>query len=420
MFYRVLIIAIFVSTPVHADLKNFLRRALAPVMNLSEAVLGETVAASVALQYGGEWKKSPEISAWATEIFNRVVVHAERDGIQWKFKVVNADYANAFAVPGGHIFVTSGLLKKVRSDDELAAVLGHEIGHVVGRHSMNSLEHQLIWHLIAEQIRKKSHKEIATIMQVYGLFRGMRYSRQNEQEADIFGARYADLAGYNPIGMQHFLEIINTEKDPGRIGTAFMSHPPTPRRIEYAANLQGQFSKESLARPLRLSRPHSQTGPAKSIMSVPIPWQPLHHLTWSPSLTRPGIAESLTPSGNTGLYTLETHNGVTWQKITSISNNRDVSLKIHPLKIPSDKSLRVEIPFQTLQPLSQGYCYLKTIVLNQNQTMIESSEIHSISADSPLLLDLPANSQAQEIIVQFGVKDTRAHALFGPVTITMR
>jgi hypothetical protein len=143
----------------------------------------------------------------------------------------------------------------VKSDDELAAVLAHEIGHVAAKHSMKNMQHQVAYNIILNRVKKRVSSDAATVGTVYATFANLRYSRKNEMEADQYGARYAALAGYNPRGMINFLKVLQSlhPDDPSRIEVSLRSHPPTERRIEAMNSYLAGFPPEVQQRPVVLS-----------------------------------------------------------------------------------------------------------------------------------------------------------------------
>ena len=113
------LIGLFCFTSVsQSGLGSLFQKILRPVFELSEKVLGQAIAASVKLQYG-EWKSDPETQAYVQGIFKRIVHVAERKNLKWSLTILKPGFVNAFAVPGGHIYITRGLLQKIKTDDEL-------------------------------------------------------------------------------------------------------------------------------------------------------------------------------------------------------------------------------------------------------------------------------------------------------------
>lgn len=197
-----------------------------------EKTLGELSAASVESAY--EVDRDPLINDWLNNIGQTLVSHSRRQDIPYSFKVVRTDLVNAFAAPYGHIYVTSGFLDFAESEDEAWVVVGHETGHVVERHSISALKRSLLWSILTQIIRGENE----TIGDAMGLGLGLlslRYSRDDEYEADDIGTQLAWRAGYDPRGGLDFFERLMTEVEkhrPARWEVYFMTHPPTEERIK--------------------------------------------------------------------------------------------------------------------------------------------------------------------------------------------
>lgn len=152
---------------------------------------------------------------------------------------------NAFALPGGQIFITEGLLKLLRTEDELAAVLGHEIGHVIGRHSAERLAQSGAWQgaVMGVAVGTGDMTTTQAAQQVAALTQ-MKYGREDELEADKFGACLAREAGYNPAGMIGVMEILDKASRGARQPEMLSTHPNPGTRIQdgkrVLANLQAE------------------------------------------------------------------------------------------------------------------------------------------------------------------------------------
>jgi len=164
----------------------------------------------------------------------RIARLSDRTDIQYHFKVLESPEINAFACPGGFIYVYTGLLKIIDNEAQLAGVLAHEIGHVVARHSVKRLQQVLgIQVLLSIALGESSEFTRQAISLGIGVIL-QGYSRQNEFEADYNGAYYMTKAGYHPQGMIQLFEKFK-EMEKGR-KTTFLdqllaSHPPPDERI---------------------------------------------------------------------------------------------------------------------------------------------------------------------------------------------
>ncbi|MBL9133165.1 MAG: M48 family metalloprotease [Verrucomicrobiaceae bacterium] len=147
----------------------------------------------------------------------------------------DAQTINAFALPGGPIFITEGLMRRLKSDDQLAGVLGHEMGHVVGRHSNEQMANEQKWSGIAQGIGVALSDGNSNVgHQLGGLvarWRVTKFSRDDELESDALGVRFMAEAGYDPEALIGVMEILAEAGGGG--GMAFMStHPSPANRME--------------------------------------------------------------------------------------------------------------------------------------------------------------------------------------------
>ena len=160
----------------------------------------------------------------------------DRPGIVYKATVIDdPKQVNAFAIPGGYVYVYSGLLKAADNEAELAGVMAHEIGHVVGRHSANQLAAQYGIELLTQlALGEEAGKLGEMAAGLAGAGTLARFSRDDEREADEYGFKYMAACGYDPRALLAFFTKLNQlEKSrPSDLEKLFASHPPTPERIE--------------------------------------------------------------------------------------------------------------------------------------------------------------------------------------------
>ncbi|HPW18815.1 MAG TPA: M48 family metalloprotease [Candidatus Aminicenantes bacterium] len=203
-----------------------------------EIELGKSTDAEVAATYGVY--DDPALQAYVGKLGAALAAKGQRPGLPWRFTVLDSPVVNAFAVPGGAIYVTRGILAMMNSEAELAAVLGHEIGHVNARHSMSQMSKQqaaAIGLALGSAISRKfaQYAGLAgTGLQV--LF--LKFSRDNENEADALGVDYARAAGYDPADMAATFVALQRIGDLSGSGAGalpgFLStHPLTPDRIAH-------------------------------------------------------------------------------------------------------------------------------------------------------------------------------------------
>jgi len=169
-----------------------------------------------------------------TKIGKHIASLTKRADLPWSFKILNTKEVNALAVPGGFIYVTRGLMKDLGGDDqELAGVLGHEIAHVVRRHSAKMIEKETKIALAAGILLQGQSKAVILGANIANTLVMRGYSRKDEYEADKYGTIFASRAGYDPEGLLHFLEhLAEQEKSkPNTLERWMATHPPTKDRI---------------------------------------------------------------------------------------------------------------------------------------------------------------------------------------------
>lgn len=178
--------------------------------------------------------EDPLLERWVDGVGRNLLAHAVRADVLYTFTVVDSEEVNAFSVPGGFIFVDAGLLNFVHSDDELAAVLGHEIGHVERRHIVTISQKAKALEIVLDIARI-----VAPALNRFGDLAGelalYKISRVDELQADQYGLRLMTEAGYDPDGMVSFLKRLETVH-PGHkslLGRYFETHPALRDRVAH-------------------------------------------------------------------------------------------------------------------------------------------------------------------------------------------
>ncbi len=197
------------------------------------------------------------VNSYLSQIGDRIAKVSDRPDLDYTFKVLADTQINAFACPGGFIYVYSGLLAQMDNEAQLAAVLAHEISHVVARHSVQRLQEALgIQILLSIALGKESQKNSEKIANLgLGLIL-QGYGRQNEFEADRFGTYYMAQAGYNPLGTLQLLTKLS-QGDSGKSSDfegLFSSHPQTQDRIRRVKEQTSTWPKETTERSLQEER----------------------------------------------------------------------------------------------------------------------------------------------------------------------
>ncbi len=164
----------------------------------------------------------------------------------YHFALIQTDDVNAFAAPGGYIYVTTALEKLADSDAELAAVMAHEVGHVAAHHSVSQLQkamgYQLFQALILGDKGSPLAKTAADVAFNSVIMTG--FSRQDEYQADELGVKYASEAGYDPYGMADFFaKLAKVEGDSTKNFEFLLSHPNTEERRRRAEGMAAQYAR---------------------------------------------------------------------------------------------------------------------------------------------------------------------------------
>lgn len=172
---------------------------------------------------------------------------SDRRDVPYSFGVVEAKGANAFALPGGPIYVTTGLLDLLGSDDAaLAGVLGHELGHINARHAARQMSSQLATNVLLDlALQNPSNRQLAGVgTQIVSL----KYSREDEYDSDRRGLGYTYHAGYDPRGLISFFQKLQQQSQSGGPPEWLSTHPVTSGRIDRAqmqiANKNFSFGKK--------------------------------------------------------------------------------------------------------------------------------------------------------------------------------
>ena len=186
----------------------------------------------------------PELEAYVESLGRRLAAVSERPDLPWSFRIADDAMVNAFALPGGRIYVTRGLLAHLGREAELAGVLGHEIGHVTARHSVNALSRQLALTvgLIAglELLETDETAEMVGSLGLGLLF--LKFGRNQERQADQLGVRYVRRAGIDPHGVVDALRVlqrVSQAQDGGWFPVWLSTHPDPDNRWQRLAEEAG-------------------------------------------------------------------------------------------------------------------------------------------------------------------------------------
>lgn len=177
---------------------------------------------------------NPTVQNYVSKVGKKIAKVCDRKDVKYSFKVLDSEEINAFACPGGFIYIYKGLLKTMDNEAQLAAVLAHEVGHVVARHSIKRLQAAYGYGILMEvALGDKMGKTARQMVDAAAGLILLGYGRDNEYEADNYGILYEKKAGYNPKGMVQLFEKFKKMegKPPSTFEKLLSSHPPAGDRI---------------------------------------------------------------------------------------------------------------------------------------------------------------------------------------------
>jgi len=206
-----------------------------------EISLGRNASSSISQQYG--IYNNTKLEHYVNEVGQRLVSVSDRNSIPYEFHVVDMPFLNAFALPGGYIYITRGLLAELDNEAQLASVLGHEIGHVCCRHSASQLSEQLAFTaLTLAALAAPGAREMAPVTAALTQSITLGYSREKEFQADATGLKYMYRAGYDPMQVSIFLSQLSRMSQGAAGYSVYTStHPDIFDRISETRNKAKQM-----------------------------------------------------------------------------------------------------------------------------------------------------------------------------------
>lgn len=243
---RSLLVMLLVVSAVGCTTNQTTGRSQLLFMSWEEEISRGAEAAPQLLSQGGGQIGASKVVTYVSDIGMRLAKAAEaidtdlaEQNLQWEFFVLDSQVINAFALPGGKVFVSRGLMAKMDNEAQLAGVIGHEVGHVSGRHgnervskaqaiSFGSALFGIVGEISGEDWLRAVGVGTATGGQLFLL----KYSRSNELEADKLGVRYMAATGYNPVGQIQVMEILGKASGGSSQPEWLSTHPLSQTRID--------------------------------------------------------------------------------------------------------------------------------------------------------------------------------------------
>jgi beta-barrel assembly-enhancing protease len=222
--------------------------------------------------------QDPEINRYINVLGDSIARLTERNDLpEWRFFIVDSREVNAFAVPGGFVYVNRGLIERTQRMDQLAGVLGHEIGHIVRRHSIKQMQQQqganigVTLACVLTSICNNQAGQAA--IQVGGTALFAKFSRGDEEEADEEGVKNVIRAGINPNGIPEMFQILINERNSnsgGAVASWFATHPLEEDRIAKTQAMIAAYNP-SIVRSLATDSPNYQRFKARVRALPPSP-----------------------------------------------------------------------------------------------------------------------------------------------------
>jgi len=206
---------------------------------------------------GGQFTVDPALTEYVSSVGKRMAATSGVD-LPYEFVVLNNSVPNAWAMPGGKIAINRGLLTELKSEAELAAVLGHEVTHSAARHGAKSMQRGMFLQgaMVATAIISSQRTEYANALvgaaQVAAGLVSTKYGRDAERESDLYGTRWLAEAGYDPmaaVALQETFVRLSEGRRTDWLSGLFSSHPPSQERVENNTRLVAKLREEGAIRP---------------------------------------------------------------------------------------------------------------------------------------------------------------------------
>ncbi len=194
--------------------------------------LGKTYAPEIEKQLGGKIP-DPALQDYINAIGQKIARVSHNQNFKYQFVALQDKTVNAFALPGGYVYITKGMLQNLTTESQLAAILAHEVVHIVARDIANAMSKQIGMELLLSAVTsEQTSQSLLTVAQLGGQIISLRFSRQDEREADLGGVEYMVAAGYNPYGMAEAMQML-TEQSKSRPIEFLSTHPSPENRVAY-------------------------------------------------------------------------------------------------------------------------------------------------------------------------------------------
>lgn len=221
-----------------------------------EQAVGRAMAEAMRAQYGV--LDVPLLQEWVSEVGAQVVAVSPRARMPYSFTILDSPEANAFALPGGYIFVTAGLLERASSEDEIAGVMAHEAAHLANRDFQRVFTRATLFYLLGAILRHNDYSALEQVTSLVAMLNLLDHSRKREAQADAVGVELAVDAGYDPNGLKAFLGTGGGSWS--YLETILSTHPHPARREGWITDHVARLEAEQPARMLRVAHSLAQRG----------------------------------------------------------------------------------------------------------------------------------------------------------------
>ena len=222
------------------------------------------------------------LNAYVSQVGTRMAGLTHRPQMPYSFRVVNATYINAYAFPGGSIAGTRGILLKLENEAELAALMGHELGHVNARHTARQMSTGMLTQALVAGIaiyagsKNQIYGELAATLGMIGAGALLAsYSRDNERQADALGMEYMVKAEYGTPGMEGLMEVLKdlSKHKPNAVELLFATHPMSDERYETAVDTARTQYADARSKPVLKERYMDQTASLRKMKDAIVQMQ---------------------------------------------------------------------------------------------------------------------------------------------------
>lgn len=232
------------------------KKQLSFMSESQEMAIGKENDPAVIAQFG--LYPNDSLQKFINEMGKKMVAVSHRPNLPFEFRILDSDVINAFAVPGGYVYFTRGIMAYFNDEAQFAGVLGHEIGHITARHSSQQYTKQMLTQIafmggmvFSEKFRNMSEQAMQGMELLF-----LKFSRDDETESDVLGVKYSSAIGYNANEMADFFQTLKrvTEKEGARVPEFYSTHPDPGNRYNEVKRLAAEYQATNNLTNLKINR----------------------------------------------------------------------------------------------------------------------------------------------------------------------